>query len=113
MKEIIINKKSDESLVIAMLENGKLVEEYEQTREQKLLEGNVYCGKVRDILPGMQSAFIDIGEHKNAFIHIKDIIPKMSNQTGNKEEELYKYKIKNYIKNLTLHKILNFKISKS
>ena len=98
MKEIIINKKSDESLVIAMLENGKLVEEYEQTREQKLLEGNVYCGKVRDILPGMQSAFIDIGEHKNAFIHIKDIIPKMSNQTGNKEEELYKYKIKNYIK---------------
>lgn len=98
MKEIIINKKSDESLVIAMLENGKLVEEYEQTREQKLLEGNVYCGKVRDILPGMQSAFIDIGEHKNAFIHIKDIIPKMSNQTGNKEEELYKYKIKNYIR---------------
>ena len=34
-------------------------------------EGNIYCGIVRNILPGMQSAFVDIGEDKNAFLHIK------------------------------------------
>ncbi len=45
----------------------------------------------------MQAAFIDIGTDKNTFIHIKDIIPKTSNETGNKNENLSKYNIKNYI----------------
>ncbi|MGN1327154.1 MAG: Rne/Rng family ribonuclease [Clostridia bacterium] len=96
MKEIIINKNGN--TVVALLENGKLVEEYDDSSDFKVLEGNIYCGKVKNILPGMQSAFIDIGEEKNAFIHIKDIIPKASNETGNKEEILSKYKIKDYIK---------------
>lgn len=96
MKEIIINK--NESTIVALLENGKLVEEYDDASDFKVLEGNIYCGKVKNILPGMQSAFIDIGEDKNAFIHIKDIIPKASNETGNKEEILSKYDIKDYIK---------------
>ena len=46
----------------------------------------------------MQAAFIDIGTEKNTFIHIKDVIPKISNQTGNKNESLSKYNIKSYIK---------------
>ena len=45
----------------------------------------------------MQAAFVDIGVEKNTFIHIKDIIPKVSNETGNKNETLSKYNIKNYI----------------
>ena len=45
----------------------------------------------------MQAAFIDIGTEKNTFIHVKDIIPKISNETGNKNENLSKYDIKNYI----------------
>lgn len=96
MKEIVINKNGN--TVVALLEDGKLVEEYDDTNDFKVLEGNIYCGKVKNILPGMQSAFIDIGEEKNAFIHIKDIIPKVSNETGNKEEILSKYDIKDYIK---------------
>lgn len=96
MKEIVINKNGN--TVVALLEDGKLVEEYDDTSDFKVLEGNIYCGKVKNILPGMQSAFIDIGEEKNAFIHIKDIIPKASNETGNKEEILSKYDIKDYIK---------------
>lgn len=101
MKEIVINKNEDNSNLIALVENGKLIEKYDYVQEQKAFEGNIYCGIVKDILPAMQSAFIDIGEEKNAFIHIKDIIPKVSNETGNKEENLNKYKIKKYLSSNT------------
>ena len=47
----------------------------------------------------MQAAFVNIGADKNTFIHVKDIIPKISNETGNKNEQLSKYDIKNYIHN--------------
>ena len=76
MKDIIINKNEDGSNLIALVENGKLIEKYDDDESIKANEGNIYCGIVRDLLPGMQSAFIDIGEDKNAFIHIKDVIPK-------------------------------------
>ena len=98
MKEIIINKNKDGSNLIALVENGRLIEKYDEEKEKNAFEGNIYCGIIRDILPAMQSAFIDIGENKNAFIHIKDIIPKVSNITGNKEENLEKYKISDYLK---------------
>lgn len=98
MKEIIINKNKDGSNLIALVENGRLIEKYDEIKEKNAFEGNIYCGIIRDILPAMQAAFIDIGESKNAFIHIKDIIPKVSNITGNKEENLEKYKISDYLK---------------
>lgn len=98
MKEIIINKNQDGSNLIALVENGRLIEKYDEIKEKNAFEGNIYCGIIRDILPAMQAAFIDIGESKNAFIHIKDIIPKVSNITGNKEENLEKYKISDYLK---------------
>ena len=98
MKDIIINKNEDGSNLIALVENGKLIEKYDDDESIKANEGNIYFGIVRDLLPGMQSAFIDIGEDKNAFIHIKDVIPKVSNVTGNKDENLEKYKIKDYLK---------------
>ena len=101
MQEIIINKNEDNSNLVALVENGKLIEKYDDMQEAKAFEGNIYCGIVRDILPGMQAAFIDIGERKNAFIHIKDVIPKVSNTTGNKAESLGKYKIKDYLKTNT------------
>ena len=97
MQELIINSDG-ENKQIALVENGKLVEKYEEKKEQKRLEGNIYLGKVENVLMGMQAAFIDIGTEKNTFIHIKDVIPKISNQTGNKNESLSKYNIKSYIK---------------
>ena len=98
MQEMIISQDEQENKIIALVENGKLVEKYEEKKEQKRLEGNIYLGKVENVLIGMQAAFIDIGAEKNTFIHIKDIIPKISNQTGNKNETLSKYNIKSYIK---------------
>lgn len=99
MKEIIINKDlNNNQSIVALLENGRLIEQYDDSNNINAFEGNIYCGIVRNILPGMQSAFVDIGEDKNAFLHIKDVIPKVSNQTGNKEEDLSKYDINKYLK---------------
>ena len=97
MKELIIIKKQEEKK-IALVENGILQEYYREKEDKKRLEGNIYAGKVINVLEGMQAAFVDIGEGKNTFLHIRDVIPKKSNLTGNKEENLEKYKIKDYIK---------------
>ena len=99
MKEIIINKNVDTNeQFVALLENGILLEQYNDANAVNASEGNIYCGIVRNILPGMQSAFVDIGEDKNAFLHIKDIVPKESNITGNKEVDLSKYNINKFLK---------------
>lgn len=98
MQEIIINQDKEDNKIVALIENGKLVEKYEEKVGQQRLEGNIYLGKVENVLIGMQAAFVDIGAEKNTFIHIKDVIPKVSNETGNKNEPLSKYDIKNYIR---------------
>ena len=97
MQELIVVQKQDLK-EISILEDGVLKEYYKEVEDKKRLEGNIYVGKVTDVLIGMQAAFVDIGAEKNAFLHIRDILPKKSNVTGNKEEELEKYKIKDYIK---------------
>lgn len=97
MLEIFIEEQKG-NRKIALVEEGVLKEFYEETDQQERLEGNIYLGKVKDILPGMQAAFVDIGLKRNAFIHMKDIIPKVSNETGNKEENLEKYRIQDYMK---------------
>lgn len=98
MQEIIINQDEQNNKIVTLVENGNLVEKYEERQDQKRLEGNIYLGIVENVLVGMQAAFVDIGLGKNTFIHVKDIIPKISNETGNKNEILSKYDIKNYIR---------------
>ncbi len=97
MKEIIVNSTKEKNTIV-FVENGKLLEKYEEYDGLQRLEGNIYLGKITDILPGMQAAFVDIGDTQNAFLHIKDILPKASNKTGNKNEDLNKYDIKDYVK---------------
>lgn len=97
MQELIVVQKQDIK-EISILEEGVLKEHYKEKEDKKRLEGNIYIGKVTDVLIGMQAAFVDIGAEKNAFLHIRDILPKKSNVTGNKKEELENYKIKDYIK---------------
>ena len=76
MLEILVEEKNKEEK-IALVENGNLIEYYEEDKESNRREGNIYVGTVKDIIVGMQSAFIDIGTEKNSFIHIKDILPKV------------------------------------
>lgn len=97
MKEIIVNNAKDKK-IISVVEDSHLIEKYEECEEIDRIEGNIYLGIITDVLPGMQAAFVDIGDEKNAFLHIKDILPKASNETGNKNEDLSKYNIKDYVK---------------
>ena len=76
MIELVINKK-DKTKEISLLEDQILIEHYEENGEEERKEGNIYIGIVKDIIPGMQSAFINIGTEKNSFIHLKDILPKI------------------------------------
>ena len=97
MYNILIDKQK-ENTVVAVVQDGELAELYNEKNTEKRLEGNIYLGKIKNIIPGMQSAFIDIGEEKNALVHIKDIIPKVSNVTGNVYEDTSKYDIAKIVK---------------
>ena len=90
--------KKDQNTIIYVYENDKLVESYSERIEEPRLEGNIYLGIVKDVVPGMQSAFIDIGEKKTALIHINDLIPKISDTTGNLNLDISKYNINDYVK---------------
>ena len=95
MKEIYISKKNDTAIIV-LIDNGNLIEKYEENDKSKRLEGKVYLGKVQNVLPGMQAAFVDIGEGKNTFIHLKDILPKVDivKEKAKQEEK----NIKQYVK---------------
>jgi len=70
--QIIVNKQVHESR-IAILEDGKMVELLVERPDQRRMVGDVYKGKVERVLPGIQSAFINIGIEKRAFLHISDV----------------------------------------
>ncbi len=76
MKELIVFNSNNKK-VIALVEDEELVEKYEEDEENKSIEGNIYVGKVQNVLTGLQSAFVNIGEKRTAFIHAKDILPKV------------------------------------
>lgn len=76
MKELIIYTEGDIENIL-LVENGILTEKYKDSKYKKRLEGNIYIGKVQNILPGLQAAFINVGKNKNAFIHLKDVLPKV------------------------------------
>lgn len=87
MLEILISKNENNN-EIALLENGKLVEYYTDEENSSRKEGNIYIGIIKDIIKGMQSAFIDIGTEKNSFIHLKDLLPKIDESKEKYEENV-------------------------
>ena len=97
MLEIIINKELDKKSIM-LVENGILVEKHEEHHNRQRLEGNIYCGIVQNVLAGMQSAFIDIGDKKNTFIRLKDILPKEDESKSNEEYKIPNCSIKDIVK---------------
>lgn len=71
-EEILIDSVGDE-IRVALVDVESVEEIYIEHPSQRGLAGNIYKGKVIRVLPGMQSAFIDIGLEKNAFLHVADI----------------------------------------
>ncbi len=71
-EEILINVTPQETRV-AVMQQGVVQDLHIERGSQRGLVGNVYVGKVKRVLPGMQSAFIDIGLERSAFLHVADI----------------------------------------
>ena len=84
MKQLLIHM-DEEHTQAAVVSDGKLTDFFvEQTKERSLV-GNIYKGTVKNVLPGMQAAFIDIGLTKNAFIYVDDLLdPNMDKQPQQK-----------------------------
>ena len=72
MHDILINWSPQETRV-ALIENGAVQELHIERTLERGLVGNVYLGKVARVLPGMQSAFIDVGLERAAFLHVADL----------------------------------------
>jgi len=71
-QKIVVNYDPKETRV-ALLEDKKLAEVYIERPMRQRWVGNVYKGVVENVLPGMQAAFVDIGEEKNAFLYVDDV----------------------------------------
>lgn len=95
MKEILINKEAKKKDIL-LLEDGELKEKYTESDNTNRIEGNMYVGQVKDVLQGMQAAFVDIGLKKNTFIHLKDILPKVD--VAKEKEDFTKENVKKILK---------------
>lgn len=71
-KQMLVSAHSGETR-IAVLEGPTLVEYYTAQSKSQSLVGNIYLGKVKNVLPGMEAAFIDFGEQKNGVLYVSDI----------------------------------------
>jgi len=76
-KELIINATPKE-VEIALLENSKLVELHFQKTNNNFSVGDIFLGRVRKLMPGLNAAFVDIGHKKDAFLHYTDLGPKLT-----------------------------------
>ncbi len=72
-REILISGNDYETRV-ALVEDGYVVEFYVEKPNAQKIAGNVYLGRVINVLPGIQAAFVDIGEGKNAFLYVDDAL---------------------------------------
>ncbi|MBR2569927.1 MAG: ribonuclease E/G, partial [Paenibacillus sp.] len=84
MKQLIVHCK-DQVTQMALLEHGRLVEYTVERAEGTTLVGSFYKGRVVNVLPGMQTAFVDIGLKKNAFLYVDDCLhPHLEKQPKEK-----------------------------
>ena len=84
-KEICISSTPHETR-LAILEDDQLAEIYYERENEYTLAGSVYKGRVTRVLPGMQSAFVDIGLERDAFLYVTDFL-EMEDQEDTDEVE--------------------------
>ncbi len=87
-KEMLINVSQPEECRIAIVEDGKLEELYIERASQDNYVGNIYKGRVVNLEPSIQAAFVDFGVGRNGFLHISDVEPQYFRQAGIDPDEL-------------------------
>src|SRR5579885_1069210 len=83
-KEICISSTPHETR-LAILENDQLAEIYYERENEYTLAGSIYKGRVTRVLPGMQSAFVDIGLERDAFLYVSDFF-ELQDEEGEIQE---------------------------
>ncbi len=100
-KELIINSTPTE-VEIALMEGDKLVELHRQKTNNNFTVGDIFLGRIRRLMPGLNAAFVDIGHKKDAFLHYTDLGPKL--------RSLIKFTEGSISGSLNSHLFENFKI---
>jgi len=91
-KELIIDSRSSE-VEIALLEEGQLVEIHQDKNSNNYSVGDIYLGRVRKLMPGLNAAFVDVGYERDAFLHYLDLgaqvrsLDKFTRQSLNGKKE--------------------------
>ncbi len=86
-KEMLINFVRGEECRIALVSDGKLVELYTERASSESQVGNIYKGRITNVEPSIQAAFVDFGKEKNGFLHISDLSPQYFSKGGKKTEK--------------------------
>ena len=74
---------------VAILEDGQVAEVYLERPERRSIAGNIYLGRVDNVLPGMEAAFVEIGLEKNGFLYVDEIVsPELERGHGRKIQDL-------------------------
>ncbi|MFO0871265.1 MAG: Rne/Rng family ribonuclease [Pirellulales bacterium] len=81
-KEMLINVSQPEECRIAIVEDGALEELYIERASQDNYVGNIYKGRIVNLEPSIQAAFVDFGVGRNGFLHISDVEPQYFRQGG-------------------------------
>nr|MBA3520887.1 ribonuclease [Gemmatimonadales bacterium] len=85
-REILINGSQRETRV-AILEDDRLVELLVDRPDHRRTVGDIYLGRVEAVLPGIQAAFVDIGQEKSAFLHASDLLEPDEDEEPEEEAE--------------------------
>ena len=85
-REVLVSFEDDEPKV-AILEDGALVEVDFDRPQGRRIVGNIYKGRVQNVLPGMQAAFVDVGLDRNAFLFVDDAHPGSAAEVGEDQPE--------------------------
>src|ERR1700709_1099944 len=84
---MLINVSEGEECRIALLEDGRLEELYMERTSSPSHVGNIYKGRVTNVEPSIQAAFVDFGLGRNGFLHISDLMPSYFGRAGNDIQE--------------------------
>ncbi len=87
-KEMLINVSQPEECRIAIVEDGVLEELYVERASQDNYVGNIYKGRIVNLEPTIQAAFVDFGVGRNGFLHISDVEPQYFRQGGYAPEDI-------------------------
>src|SRR3954470_19231376 len=92
-KEMLINVSEGEECRIALLDDGRLEELYMERTSSTSHVGNIYKGKVTNVEPSIQAAFVDFGLGRNGFLHISDLMPTCFGGKGEDSDKRFAKKM--------------------